>query len=83
MKKKYEKLGYSLGIDLIGMASYLIPGIAETLDVVWAPISAFLVYKLYGNIAIAVFNGIEEIVPGTDIIPTATIAWLIENYRGK
>lgn len=81
MKKDYKKLGYSLGIDLIGMVSYIIPGVGESFDVIWAPISAYLTYKLYGNTAIAVFNGVEEIVPFTDIIPTSTIAWLLETFK--
>lgn len=35
-------LVFSIIIDVIGCASYLIPGLAESTDVVWAPISAFL-----------------------------------------
>lgn len=81
MKKNYKKLAYSIGIDLVGMLNYLIPGIGETFDIIWAPVSATLVYNLYGNLAISVFNGVEEIVPFTDIIPTATISWFLEKFR--
>ena len=81
MKKKYNKLGYSIGIDLIGMSSYILPGIGESFDIIWAPISAYLTYKLYGNTAVAVFNGVEEIVPFTDIIPTSTISWFLKEFK--
>ena len=51
----------------------------EAADVGWAPISAFLVYKLYGNGLVAGIAFVEELLPGLDIIPTATIAWFLEN----
>jgi hypothetical protein len=67
-------------MDLIGMASYIFPAIAEFIDVVWAPISAYIFFKLFGGkigkIG-AVINFLEEIIPFTDIIPSFTIAWFI------
>jgi hypothetical protein len=76
------KLGVSILIDIIGMITYLIPGLGETFDVIWSPISAIIVYGLYGNVFFSAFNFIEEILPYTDIIPTATIAWLYLYYKG-
>jgi hypothetical protein len=47
--------------------------------VVWAPISAYLMTKLYkgktGKIAAAIAF-IEEALPGLDVIPTFTLMWL-------
>jgi hypothetical protein len=43
----------SVLIDLIGMSSYALPGVGELGDLGWAPISALLIYKLYGNSFIA------------------------------
>ena len=44
---KNLKLLAAILIDLIGMASYIFPGVSELIDAVWAPISAFLVYFLF------------------------------------
>ena len=70
-------------LDIIGCASFTIPLVGEFSDVVWAPISAFLFYRMFGGrfgrIG-AVLNFIEEILPFTDIIPSFTIAWAIRKY---
>jgi hypothetical protein len=68
-------------LDLIGMATYLIPALGEFADVVWAPVSGFLFYKLFGGrfgMIGGVLNFLEEIIPYTDIIPSFTIAWFIK-----
>ncbi len=78
-KDKYKKLGLSLLFDGIGMLSYIIPGVMEFTDVVWAPIAGWLMTKMYkGNIgkAAGVFTLIEEALPGFDVIPTFTIMWV-------
>ena len=85
-KERYKKLGYSFLIDLIGMISYPIDfffGFGEVTDLVWAPISGYLVYKLYGNFYLSALGFGEELAPFTDVIPTATIAWLYENFMTK
>lgn len=67
-------------LDVIGMASYFIPALGEFADVVWAPISGFLFYILFGGrfgMIGAALNFLEEIIPFTDIIPSFTIAWFI------
>lgn len=78
-ENKYKKLALSLIFDAIGYVSFLIPGIGELLDVVWAPASAYLMTKMYkgnkGKIAAAV-SFIEEAMPGLDIIPTFTLMWI-------
>ena len=65
-----------LGIlfDLIGMMSYILP----VIDVVWAPLSAYLMIRLYrGNVGkIGGFiSFIEEAVPGLDFFPSFTLTW--------
>jgi hypothetical protein len=70
-----------LVLDIIGMASYFIPAIAEVTDLVWAPISGFLFFILFGGrfgVIGGVLNFLEEIIPFTDIIPSFTIAWFIK-----
>ena len=69
-------------MDIIGMASFIFPGLGEWSDVVWAPISAYVFYQLFGGVGGMLggaFSFLEEIIPFTDIIPTFTIAWYIQN----
>jgi hypothetical protein len=65
----------SITIDFIGCCSYLFPGIGESFDTMWAPISAFLLHYMYGSWAVTALAFVEEISPGLDFIPTAIIAW--------
>ena len=80
-------------IDAIGFATYAVPVLGEAGDAVWAPISGFLIFLLYGNIWLAgagytlpssscsyltltlapIFSFLEELMPGLDFIPTATL----------
>jgi hypothetical protein len=68
-------LGLSILIDLIGVLTYIFPGVGETFDLAWAPISAAILHTMYGNWLLTITNLVEEIAPGLDIIPTALIAW--------
>jgi hypothetical protein len=74
----WGKLLICIAIDFLGDASYVIPGIGELEDVAWAPLSAFLLSKLFNNNALTTFEFVKEIIPGTDFIPVATISWLLE-----
>ncbi|WP_375238164.1 hypothetical protein [Aurantibacter sp.] len=78
IKNKYFILALSLIFDALGYASFIIPGIGEFADVIWAPASAFLMMKLYkgtsGKVGAAI-SFIEEALPGLDVIPTFTIMW--------
>ncbi|MFG0592841.1 hypothetical protein ACF8C4_17140 [Myroides odoratimimus] len=82
---KYRQLFIGIFMDLIGYLSYAIPGIGEIADLVWAPVSAYILAKMYpgkvGKVA-AVVNFIEELSPGLDFIPTYTITWFY-TYFGK
>lgn len=77
-RDKWWKLAISILIDLIGMMSFIIPLLAEIIDVVWAPISALLIFQLYGSSLLSGIALIEESLPFTDIMPTATLGWLCE-----
>ena len=65
--------------DLAGMATVAIPVIGPFLDILWAPYAAKKMRELYpgrkGKLA-SVLVFIEEILPGTDIIPTFTLMYL-------
>ena len=68
---KYKKLVISIILDLIGLITFL--------DIIWAPLSGYIMTRLYkgqkGKVA-GVISFIEEIIPGLDIIPTFTIMWI-------
>ncbi|MEO9513975.1 MAG: hypothetical protein ABJN84_05365 [Flavobacteriaceae bacterium] len=83
---KYRNLLLGLLFDGIGMLSFVIPGIGEFSDVIWAPLAAWLMTRLYkGKIgqAAGVVTFVEELVPGLDIVPTFTLTWIYTYLIGK
>lgn len=72
---KYKLLALGIVLDAVGYTSLLLPAI----DIVWAPLSAYLMTKMYagkkGKIA-AVISFVEEALPFLDVIPTFTLMWL-------
>lgn len=77
--QKTRNLILGLLFDALGMVSFLIPGIGEFSDVIWAPISAWLMTRMYpgrAGQAAGVISFVEELVPGLDIIPSFTLMWL-------
>jgi hypothetical protein len=77
---RLPNIGLCILLDLIGMATYIFPALGEFADVVWAPISGYIFFKLFGGrlgMIGSVLNFLEEIIPFTDIIPSFTIAWFI------
>ena len=79
---KKHKLCISLLIDIIGSSTYLFPIIGESMDIIWAPMQYYFVFLLYNdcNTSLKYISFVEEILPFTDLFPTATIGWLLENY---
>ena len=68
--------------DALGYVSIVFP----VFDIIWAPLSGYLMSQLYdgkkGKIAgIIVF--IEEALPFSDVIPTFTIMWIYTHYFDK
>lgn len=80
MAKKYKLLLLSFVFDGIGMLSFIIPFLGEFSDVIWAPLSAFLIYKMYKGTAgktAGVISFVEEAgIFGTDFLPTFTLTWI-------
>lgn len=72
---KNKKLLLGLLFDGCGYISYIFP----PFDFVWAPLSAYLMTKLYkgtsGKVA-AVISFIEEALPIVDFIPSFTLMWI-------
>jgi hypothetical protein len=85
-EKPLPSLGACIAMDLIGMASYGVPVLGELLDLVWAPISAGIYIKMFGvkkGMLGGIFNFVEELLPGLDIIPTFTISWFLMYSKNR
>ena len=59
-------------LDLIGA-----PG-GDLDDLAWAPFSAFLLLRLFGSDVMAGLQFTKEALPFTDVIPVATLSWLLK-----
>src|SRR5688572_24107672 len=84
--KSMPSLAFCILMDLIGYASFAIPVLGEVIDLVWAPVSALIYMKLFGfkkGFLGGMFNFVEELLPGLDIIPTFTITWFIQYAKRK
>lgn len=75
---KYKLLA-SIVIDFLGTATFALPVIGELGDLFWAPLAASMISGMYSQSSpkIKYIAFIEEILPFTDIIPTATLAWCV------
>lgn len=81
-----KKLWFCILMDVIGLASYLLPAFGEWTDIVWGPVSAIIFYMTFGGKTgqVGAFvNLLEETLPFTDIIPTFTIAYFYERKRNS
>jgi hypothetical protein len=79
--QKYLKLVLSIALDLVGMATFVIPGVGEFADLIWAPIAGLAGFLMYGGLVGAVggtFTFLEELLPGTDILPGLTLTWIVK-----
>ena len=71
-------------IDVIGSSSELLPIVGEATDIFWAPIAAIMMRKLfYGSNVVLVLEFAEEILPFTDILPLATLCWILDTFFGE
>ncbi len=78
------KLALCILIDIVGSSSELIPIIGEATDVIWAPIAAVLMRNLfYGSNIVLVLEFVEEVLPFTDILPLATLCWVLDTFFGE
>jgi hypothetical protein len=60
--------------------------LGEFADVIWAPISGIIFYITFGGwrgTFGGLFNFVEELLPGTDFIPSFTIMWFIQYFSKK
>jgi hypothetical protein len=82
-QKPLPSLAACILMDLIGSAVIVIPVLGE---LIWAPISALIFWKMFGfskGFLGGIFSFIEELIPGIDFIPTFTIMWFIQYVKRK
>lgn len=78
---KFKLLLIGLLIDGLGIvtSSWVLPVIGDFADIAWAPLSAWLMTRLYkgtaGKVG-GVVTFVEELIPGVDVIPSFTLMWL-------
>lgn len=82
--KPLPSLGMCLLMDFLGVAFLSIPFLGPFIEILFAPISAFVYMRMFGGVKGffgGVFNFIEELIPGLDFIPTFTITWAVQYFR--
>ena len=86
MYRRKPSLLFCILMDIIGYASYGIPVLGEFADIIWAPVSALIFFLSFGGWKGAlggIGNFIEELLPGTDFIPSFTIMWFLQQNQRK
>lgn len=77
----FTKLLFCICIDIVGSANEVIPLVGELVDVIYAPIAALLLRQLFsGSNVVFLLEFTEEILPFTDVLPLATICWVVESF---
>lgn len=86
MNRRQPSLIFCILMDIIGYATYAVPLLGEIGDIVWAPLSGIIFYASFGGWKGAIGgigNFIEELLPGTDFIPSFTIMWFLQQNQKK
>jgi hypothetical protein len=76
----FLKLTFCIAIDVIGTSSIFVPFVGELTDILWAPIAAYALRSLYGSNVLFALEFIEQILPFTDILPLATLCWVVDTF---
>ena len=86
MSRQPPSLVLCILMDAIGYLSFAIPALGEFSDIIWAPVSGFIFYKMFGGwrgTFGGIFNFVEEILPFTDFIPSFSIMWIWQYLTKK
>lgn len=86
MNRQQPSLIFCILMDIVGYATYAVPLLGEFGDIIWAPLSSIFFVATFGGwkgVLGGMGNFIEEILPGTDFIPSFTIMWFIQNMQKK
>jgi len=79
-KDMMAKFIVCLLIDFVGSSSYLLPGVGEAFDVAWAPTQTIMIAAMFDHVSpnLKYLSFVEEILPFTDVIPSACLGWAKE-----
>ena len=86
MSRKQPSLLFCILMDMVRYATYSIPVLGEFADLLWAPVSAMIFFASFGSWKGAlggVFNFVEELLPGTDFVPSFTLMWFIQHMQQR
>jgi hypothetical protein len=86
MNRQQPSLIFCILMDVVGYATYAVPLLGEFGDIIWAPLSSLIFMNTFGGwkgVLGGVGNFLEEILPGTDFIPSFTIMWFFQNMQKK
>ena len=81
MNRNQPSLLFCILMDVIGFATYSVPVLGEFGDLLWAPVSGVIFFLTFGGVKGAMgglLNFAEELLPGTDFIPSFTIMWMMQ-----
>ena len=84
--KPMPSLSMCLLMDLLGFAFLSIPFLGPFVEMLFAPISAIVYWRMFGfrkGFFGGIFNFVEELIPGVDLIPTFTITWVMQYMKRK
>lgn len=74
----WVRLAVCVLVDLVGSGSLAVPLLGDALDLVTAPVTALLLQAIFGDPRVTGGVLAEELLPGTDVVPSATIAWFAQ-----
>ena len=69
---------------MVGYLTYTVPVLGEFGDLFWAPISGLIFFSSFGSwrgLLGGTFAFVEELLPGTDFIPSFTIMWFLQQNK--
>lgn len=69
--RDFQLLALCLVLDFVG------GGMGGVVDFAWAPISAALLLSAFDSPLLAAANALKELLPLTDVVPVATLSWLL------
>lgn len=77
-----NQLGICLMLDVLGALTYIIPGLGEFADVIYAPVQGMFAWRMFGGETWGMMWTViamgEELLPFVDIFPSMTIGWVIK-----
>lgn len=74
-ERDFSLLLLCLALDVLGNSSLVF---GEGSDLLWAPVSALTLRTLFASDALCVAQLVKELLPFTDVLPLATLAWLLQ-----